>query len=155
VSSREAWWANNATSANTNFEWGPQTAAGVYKLIRLDIEISFGFVGVTATPPSYFYAPTAWGVHYVPSGDSPLVVPTNLSSFQFLCSGLTFSDAVGVASWAPNTDDGNVITFATVKRSWYGQRVMDGDIDLWVSYAPVVSGSGDLVASWLMTAEWI
>lgn len=155
MATKEAVWANNNGSANDHFEWGPNTITDVYKLLRVQIDISFGFIGAAAPPASYFYAAHAWGVQYVTSGSSPLTIPANLSSYQFLIADLTIADSVGVAAWAPSTDTGEVITFATLHREWYGQRIIEGDIDLWVSYAQIVGSGSDIVASWLYRVDWV
>lgn len=152
---KEAVWGNNATSANDHFEWGPTTLTGVYKLLRVEIDISFGFPGVNLLPTANLLASTVWGVQYVTSGDPPLTLPTNMSSFQYLITDLSVGDSTGVASWTPPTNDVGVITFATLSRKWYGNRVIEGDIDLWVNYNPIVSGAGALAASWMMRIDWV
>lgn len=155
MTTKEAIWGNNATSANTNFEWGPSTLTGVYKLLRVQIDISFGFPGEDLLPAANILALTAWGVQYVNSGDSPLTIPGDLSSFQYLITDLSIGDSTGVAAWTPPTNDVGVISFATLHREWYGQRVIEGDVDLWVNYAPIVSGGSNIAASWMMRVDYV
>ena len=155
MTTKEAIWGNNATSANTSFEWGPSTLHSVYKLLRVQIDISFGFPGTNLAPTANVLAQTAWGVQYVTSGSSPLAIPTNLSAFEYVIADLAIGDSTGTVSWTPPTNDVGVIAFATLRREWYGNRVIEGDIDLWVNYAPIVGAGSSIAASWMMRVDYV
>lgn len=152
---KQAIWGDNTASPNTHFEWGPTTLTDVYKLLRVKIDISFGFPGTNLTPTALLVATAVWGVQYVTSGDPPLGLPGDLSSYQYLIGDLTVGDSTGVAAWTPPTNDVGVITFATLSREWYGNRVIEGNIDLWVNFATFIAGAGDLAASWMMRVDWV
>jgi hypothetical protein len=155
MANQEAVWGNNATSANDHFEWGPTTLIGVYKLLRVQIDISFGFPGTNLSPSAILLAETVWGVQYGVSGYTPLVLPGDMSNFQYLITDLAVGDSTGVGAWTPPTNDVGVISFATLSRKWYGQRVIENDVDLWVNYNPIVTGAGFVAASWRMLIDWI
>jgi hypothetical protein len=143
-----AWNANNYSSPNTAYTFGPYTVAvSTGKILRVESSISFGAAGGGVTTSGVLGIPVMWGVEWVPHNGSPLLLPADYGSEAFFFSGNASGDTWSNATWAPSTDTAGNLGYGAAKNSWRGQQYAGEQVDYYVVYSATVSGFANLSAT--------
>ena len=119
-------WADGGQVGPGNY--GTITIAGAHKLcyVRVAGAIVLGTSDVTDADNGH--SSVLIGVQGVPSGNTPLTLPSDLGNSAFLVAVARTPSEIAVA-WAPNTDTAAFVGGGAAALEWSGQLVQTGAID--------------------------
>lgn len=145
-----SFYGDNLGSADTGHQYGPYELGSCSKLLHVTCGLTISTPGAALAGTALLVNTIIWGVQWVPHGDSPLALPGFAFDTQFLWA-LTLGTDLGIsAAWAPNTDNGAVLTGNVVSHEWRGQLPINETIDLYLTTAVTNSDQSPFEGSFMM-----